>query len=189
MKDYLWNHEGSDPEIEELERLLRPMRHKATVLPEIEHMTGERRSWRKYLPMVAVPAFAAVIVVAVWIQTGDTQIQTVSAPALNAEQNDHTVPGTEKPKAVIDQLEQSTKPVHKQSRRISGVRVENGRPAVKNRVSRKHDPSSQPELTREEREAYQQLIRALSITSSKLKLVKDKVEGTESDDRKSRKQL
>ncbi len=189
MKDYLWNHEGSDPEIEELERLLRPMRHKATVLPEIEHMTGERRSWRKYLPMVAVPAFAAMIVVAVWIQTGDTQIQTVSAPMLNVEQNDYTIPETEEPKAVIDRVDQSTKQVHKQSRRIAGVRAETAKPVVKNRVSRKHNPSSQPELTREEREAYQQLIRALSITSSKLKLVKDKVEGTESDDQKSRKQL
>jgi hypothetical protein len=37
--------------------------------------------------------------------------------------------------------------------------------------------ASMPELNEEEKYAYAQLIKALSITSSKLKLVKDKIEG------------
>jgi hypothetical protein len=72
------------------------------------------------------------------------------------------------------------------ARRISApkaVRKNKINPAVvrptekkdKNIVAKKSDV----QLTKEEQYAYDQLMLALSITSSKLKLVKDKVEGFE----------
>ena len=173
--EYLWQKTGEDPETMELEKALAVFRYREDDPPAVafaEAPTPARR-WRFALAFAA-PAFAAAVIAAVvWFPIG-SRIQDSDVTFVN--QTDpviHESPALDPSPVAPPQLpaRQSVRRVDLQPTIASLKR----RPAVKAH-SKKTDTAV---LTKEERYAYQQLMLALSISSSKLNVVRDAINGVE----------
>jgi hypothetical protein len=187
-EDYLWDKTGEDSEIENLENALQVFRYRETAAPELSaKVLPFRREPPRKVFQYAMAAAACVVFAAfglvIWLQVSNNQtsIGNDSAKA-NAEQSNNAFPvvaTVEKPGDLIVEKVQNSKPA------IEGkaLKVRQTIPAVVHRKDTKTQPlkNIKPDvrLTKEEQYAYSQLMLALSITSSKLKMVKDKVEGLE----------
>ncbi len=180
-EDYLWDKTGEDAEIQGLENALKVFRYTETAPPELPQkvFTVEKAKPRKFFQFgftFAVFAAVAVIFFAVWFQIADSKlpiIETVAettAPPSDDKIADEEIIKTPDEIAPVKVVE--TAP---QIRRNA---VPNVRPkkAVLRKVKVK-EPTEM--LTAEEQYAYNQLMLALSITGSKLKIVKDKIDGIE----------
>ena len=185
--DYLWDKTGEDAGIEGLENALKAFRYQESEPPALPQkvFTVEKTNGRRFFQFrFALAAFAAVVVVLslVWLKFADNKmppagsVALIEVPLEKVKINDEDfiskpdAPGKavlspqpqEKPNAV--RIRQKSAPI---------IRAEKT-------VLRKLEPKSPAEtLTAEEKYAYDQLMLALSITSSKLKIVKDKVQGIE----------
>jgi hypothetical protein len=191
-EDYLWDKTGNDPEIEKLENVLKAFRQKETTPPAIP---------AKVIPVKSEPsrsifpfafAFAAsitfvLILVGVWFQTESNtsptennlakispQKEIVSESSIKEQQTfddqkiDLPVKNTVIPKEPIKRKAENNrrhfhKITYRKKSKIKPKNIQNG--------------AETAELTKEEKYAYDQLMLALSITSSKLNLVKDKIRG------------
>ena len=194
-QDYLWDKTGADPEIENLENALAVFRYKEIAPPALPakiipfKKESPRRSFRFAYAIAACTAFL-MIGLGVWFQISTSEIETQENFAQTIQpQIPETIPdieAVENPAPIANNAETSPKTKIESAKRISApkaVRKNKIIPAVvrstekkdKNIVAKKSDV----QLTKEEQYAYDQLMLALSITSSKLKLVKDKVEGFE----------
>lgn len=187
-EDYLWDKSGDDPEIERLENTLAVFRYRETEAP-VPQMAKpvtvvETASRWKFYFAYAFAALAIVVILAgMWIRISsgpggsEKRVASVAPARVNSETRDgprvtadHVVP--------IDRVQ----PV---SRRSSPLRISAKRTAAlthrRSRTSpeRSQDPNGTAALTKEERYAYEQLMLALSITGSKLKIVKDTINGIE----------
>lgn len=183
--EYLWSKSGNDPEIEKLETALAPLRYREALPPRPtsnEVAVGERQPrWRITWTAFAFAASVAAISIAwaVWPlrPVGENGFSTVpdlvfvsgaESPMLNVPA-EPTAPDTHI----------SVPPARRERRRISpttasGVRRIKAKDAAPN--------DSVATLSDEEKYAYRQLMLALSITGSKLKIVKDTIDGTENTD-------
>lgn len=192
-KDYLWDKTGGDPEIERLENALRVFGYKETALPlPAKVLPFKQKTARRIFPFkfaaAACLAFAAVALgILIRVSGSKTQVgqdwAATVKPANTASiesNNQKTVD------SIIGKTDDSIAGKNENTKRLAG------RKAVKisreiSAVSRRKDTKPQivkaakPEirLTGEERYAYDQLMLALSVTSSKLKLVKNKIESKE----------
>jgi hypothetical protein len=173
--DYLWDKTGKDAEIEKLEASLSAFQYKPVVAPSLPSPEIETRTtglWR--LRLVLIPAFAAVligtVVVFLWRQTAPREVaadrtpvsqsvpEVIGGPSVTAVNKGPAVSlagTTSMPRKRVRAREQKKVALH--VRRYAAV----------------------TKLTREEKDAYDRLMLALAITSSKLRLVQDKVNGTE----------
>jgi hypothetical protein len=193
-EDYLWDKTGSDPEIEKLENALQVFRYKETAPPEIPAkvvsfpVQHQRKSLRFALAAAACIAFG-IISLGVWFQILKSNMETGNTVAeINQTQSEAILP--DKPSAA------ETFPVQKpddlpnvktgnstssSERKI--IKVRKSVPLVSRQKDVKVYASKQTKstvfLTEEEKFAYNQLMLALSITGSKLKIVKDKIEGSD----------
>jgi len=188
-EDYLWDKTGEDAGIQGLENALKAFRFQENAPPELPQkvFTVEKKNGRRFFQFrFAFAAFAAAITVfsVIWFQivgggkipaaetatkatepkraekiAGDSFIETRDIEPVKASE---TAPRDGKSKVV--RIRQRSAPV---------VR---SRPAVLRKTKIK-EPSET--LTAEEKYAYDQLMLALSITGSQLKIVKDKVQGIE----------
>jgi len=177
-QEYLWSKKGSDKEIEKLEMLLSDFRFKEGSPPElvadniiqVKPSTGRRFAW---LSAFAATATAAVLV-GMWI---------VNIPEKRIAENE-TLPVTTIPvdklvenqavevKAAIEPKQIPTLKSLTSPRVIKTVyrTNENSKATSSTRVR-------QPlKLTKEEKHAYDRLMLALSITSTKLKVVQDTID-------------
>jgi len=184
-EDYLWDKTGEDSEIENLENALRVFRYKETAPPELPAKVlpfrneTPRQSLRFAMAMAACVMFG-VIALGVWLQVLKNNMETgVDSAETIKPQNESRqteIPFVPKPvEPFLVKIENSKQPLKRKIIALRGkfVPTGNDRKETKNIKAVKPDVR----LTKEEQYAYDQLMLALSITSSKLKLVKDKVEG------------
>ena len=144
-EDYLWDKSGEpDPQIQELEQILAPLRYqpKPLELPN-EFSTGRQRN---YLPLaIAATVLIALLITGMWLRL---RKQNIAQP-----QQALTVPSVvkEEPPAPTPEVAKNTK-------------------EPKKPVRRRHKPV----FTKQEREealaAKQQLMLALRLASEKLKM-------------------
>lgn len=194
-QDYLWDKTGAEPEIENLENALAVFRYKEIAPPALPakiipfKKESPRRSFRFAYAIAACTAFL-MIGLGVWFQFSTNEIETQENVAQTIQpQIPEPLPNAaivENPAPIVNNAETSPKTKMESAKRISALK-----PVRKNKIipavvrpTEKRDgniAAKKPDvqLTKEEQYAYDQLMLALSITSSKLKLVKDKVEGFE----------
>jgi hypothetical protein len=183
-EDYLWDKTGEDPEIENLENALAVFRYKETAPPELpakvlpfKQKIAPRSFVRYAFAAAACVAFVAISL-AIWLQISNNkageaaaEITAVYVPQNNFESPTETfAPLVEKSRTP----KESVKPNVVKIRKFVSPIIRQNR--ILARVVHKAQPD---ELTTEEKYAYNQLMLALSITGSKLRLVTDKIEGTE----------
>lgn len=187
-EDYLWDKSGAaDPEIERLENALAVFRCRETEAPALPAriVPFERKTpgsfFRFVLPSAALAALA-IVAVGVWFQISSGKIETAGNPTekktialpssddntpdkiLIAPPDDSVVEKVEIPKRIVNQ---KTIKVEK----VARLNARQNKTIARNIAGKK--PSDQ--LTKDEKYAYDQLMLALSITGSKLKIVEDKI--------------
>jgi hypothetical protein len=177
-EDYLWDKTGTDPAIEKLENALSAFRFDESSLqiPVIARAPVEGRRYFKFLSFgfaAAACACVAVISWALWAPVSDPN--AVSAPEQAAAQpagissqeivNKPDLPVAADLKAPAGNIGHYKKAVKKAVRPVA-VTARVKKPAL----------VTEP-FTKEEIYAYNQLVLALSITSDKLNLVKEKIPG------------
>ena len=196
-EDYLWDKTGSDPEIEMLENALLAFRHKETALPPalpVEVLPFKKEAPRRKLQFAfAVAACLAfgILAMGVWFQVLRNNMPTDQSAVINESQSKQAALTTPelKPADNFQPVNNaSLSPVRKseiasRSSEPKLIKIRKTLPFAAPRREKKV-PNSKPakpavELTEEEQYAYDQLMTALSITSSKLKLVKEKVDGSD----------
>ncbi len=190
-EDYLWDKSGKDSEIERLEDALQTFRYRETAAPELPSkmlsLKKEKPRWSFKLTF-ALAAFAtlAIIFAGVRLQIPDNKIEVAAIPLENAappmvEQiSDES--SVEKPRYSIIKTRviprKSIAPKPDKIRKYAAI-AEN-----KSDLIAEHSKVKKPpvKLTVDEKYAYDQLMLALSITGSKLRLVTDKIDVTEKQD-------
>ena len=183
-KDYLWDKTGEDAEIERLENALKAFRYQETAPPVLPSpvFAAEKEKPRRFFQLgFAFAAFAAVVVIcfAVWFQVSPVikNIAETNAPKRDDKVADKAI--TKEPEVapvkVIESKQHFSRPNVIKTRQKAAPVI---RP---NKLSARNNKLKEPAetLTAEEKYAYNQLMLALSITGSSLKLVKDKVQGIE----------
>jgi hypothetical protein len=198
-EDYLWDKTGEDPEIERLENALQVFRYKeaaapempAKVLPFTQKKETPRSFFRFAYAAAACIAFVA-LALGVWFQISNKKIDVAATnPAETvaetvAPQTENKVTDEEVFVAETDESTTRESNIETAKPTIARKIVKIKKPIYKNRfVARntKAKGADADKLTKEEKYAYDQLMLALSITSSKLKLVSDKIENTEKGNR------
>lgn len=187
-EDYLWNKIGEDEEIERLENALKAFRQKEAVAPVLPVKAASAKKHRLFpvfrfaVPIAACLALAAVGL-GIWLQVYQHKThnkQTLATVEIAKTDYQADEPTIKEPAELPNRVATASKPsIHKQKF-----------PKVKNSISRTDiqsknaSQSSKPaseavKLTKEEKYAYNQLMLALSITSAKLNIVKNKVRGIE----------
>lgn len=177
-EEYLWSKKGSDGEIEKLETLLSDFRFKEGSSPElvadniiqIKPTVTRRFAW---LTALGATATAAVLVGMWAINIPEKRVaESQTLPPVKAVPVEKPVEYS--PTRVINVVESEQLPT------LESLRT----PRTVKTVYRTHGNSritsstvaSKPKLTREEKYAYDRLMLALSITSSKLKVVQDTID-------------
>jgi len=189
--DYLWDKTGEDAEIQGLENALKAFRFQENAPPALPQkvFTLEKQTPRRFFRFgFAFTAFAAAFVVfsLLWLQIGNDKIPAIESVAENnpAKRAEKIAGETfiESPAAAAAPLVKPENPRPAAQPNVIKIR-QNSAPAIvrtRKAVWRKPKIKEPLEtLTAEEKYAVDQLMLALSITGSKLKIVKDKVQGIE----------
>jgi len=187
-EDYLWNKTGQDFEIERLENALQVFRYKETEPPALpaKIIPFEKKNWWSFFRLSFASAVFATLMIAclgVWLQFSPRNIEvaenSVETVASQIGKKDLDANLVEKPSDLIVEKVEAPKQSFKQNivkaRKVVPTKVRRNNLIARNVVAKKPAVI----LTKEEKYAYDQLMLALSITSSKLKLVSDKVSGGE----------
>jgi len=182
--EYLWNKTGHDPEIEKLEKALVAFRYREDTLhatvPQIEMPQERPRRFRFSFAF----AFASVAIVAalafVWLRTSNINSGSGTPNEMVFVQQSADVPDTnpvaEPPLPPVRNPDRLDRPAGNRRRTITPTNAAlHHRPKTKDLAPK----DGVAALTAEERFAYRQLMLALSITSSKLKIVQDTIDGNE----------
>jgi len=187
-KDYLWDKTGEDPEIERLENALAVFRYQGGEPPALpaKIIPFERKAPRGFFRLAFAFAACAAFVIAslgVWFQFPNKKIEVANdstetiAPQIIEKVSAET-PVKKSDDLIVEKVE-----VPKQSLKSNVAKVKKPVPAIvrQNKLTVQNVAVKKPtvKLTKEEKYAYSQLMLALSITSSKFKMVKDKVENVE----------
>lgn len=173
MKDeYLWQKTGEDPEIARLEKALAVFRYREDAPPAltVEEELRPRR-WRFAFAIASFAAIAIVVIVSMQMsRTAEDDIVFVN------ESTVATPPPVQSPVTPIRNTGDTAAPKRQSRRDIL--------PTTAALTRRPKPKTPRPEarlaaLTEEERYAYGQLMLALSISSEKLKVVQDAINGAE----------
>ena len=180
--EYLWNKTGEDPEIKRLEETLAAFRYRETAPPALPIAKAENTPrWRFNLGFAFAACASVVIAAAVWFQISNTinnseyDVTFVALPEVeNATPN---APAAPEPKTLPVQTGEPSKPPvrHSPAKIRPTTAATYRRPKFTTTVPKE----SFAALTKEEKFAYEQLMLALSITGSKLKIVQNTIDGTE----------
>jgi hypothetical protein len=192
-EEYLWNKTGSDPKIERLEKALAVFRHRESAMPPVFAVAEDvrpARRWRFPLAFAFAACAAIVFVAVVWVQLARTSSEAgdmvtyVAHPVVDEE-----AAPTAQPEAAPYAEPRPAKPALSAPRRAK-QKVEATVAKTVRRPKQIHRDNRAPQgiasLTKEERYAYDQLMLALSITSSKLKIVQDTINGTDPENTNER---
>lgn len=172
--EYLWDRTGSDAEIERLESMLEGLAFRPAEVPpaparEIK-FAMPRSNWLMRFGLGFAAAAACIAVVAGMFAIRDRQAPNV-AVAVDTPPLKISAPAVQLPDGA-EYVKASTAPQRKH------------RPKKRVRREAVTLPSPPPQrplpltLTAEERDAYRQLMIALSITGEQLSIVREKLNGT-----------
>ncbi len=182
--EYLWDKTGDDPGIRKLENALSEFRMQPGNAPVIRPAAaavepGRRGVFRLGFAFAAVAVIITVAAVAGLIGLRDQKMARIDPPPVqdaplpdattDIAKSDPTGPRTETmpvPRPRKLDRPRLVKTVYFKRQKPKSVREPGDRPLL-----------DESQLTAEERQAYEKLMLALSITSSKLKIVKDKLNG------------
>jgi hypothetical protein len=205
-QDYLWDKSGSDPEIEGLENALSAFRYQETAPPALPakvlafpERPVEKTPRRRFSFAFAFAACAAAILIAFGVLfqlSSNKPAVTIdsaktTAPQINEEiEKDAFTEAEQLQSLSTDNVEKAAtfpqikapKQIAKQTAKQNAVKIRRHISADfrQNKIIADAEIKKPSEtLTAEEKYAYDQLMLALSITGSKLKIVKDKVDGVE----------
>lgn len=180
--NYLWDRSGNDPEIERLEDLLSGFRYEESEPPELPAtnvfvLDKPHPGWSLRKIFAASAGLALVMLAGVWFRSGENPAE--QAPVAFTE--------TSQIRPSVESVDTLTRmAVQPDSIAAPAVRAASSRPVkgparprtFRAKASRvKNYPA--PSLTAEERYAFGQLMLALSITGSKLRIVREMIDGTE----------
>ena len=179
--EYLWQKTGEDPEIEKLEQKLAVFRYRETPLPVPSVVktveTASVPRWRISLAFAfAASVIAALLVAVVFLRTDRNDSDTVFVASPELEIQSAPPPAATEEKKVTPAPAGKTVPLFAHGKRSTSIRTEPAR--VQRPKTREPRPTTLA-LTAEEKYAYRQLMLALSVSSSKLKIVEDSIKGTE----------
>ena len=187
-ENYLWNKTGEDAEIERMEKALQVFRYQETMPPALpaKIIPFKRKSSRGIFRLsFAFASFAVLIIVCLtaWFQFSINKIEVAKD---STEIISIRTATNETVENSLNELNNSTSEKLETQKQIAARKIVKIRKIVpskihlSNSVTRSFETKKPAlKLTKEEKHAYDQLMLALSITSSKLKLVKDKVGGIE----------
>lgn len=185
-EDYLWNKTGNDAEIENLESLLSQFRYQETSAPNIlpEKVSEiEQSPKRPFFSLSFAFSFASsvafiMILLGVWFQFSIKSPEKIGDLSKSITPEIKIVLPVEQEKEVLpEDFSRNSEKIEKPTF-IKAKSSEPKNAAQKTFFIKKkgEKPKAETlELTEEEKFAYDQLMLALSITSSKLKMVKDKI--------------
>jgi hypothetical protein len=184
--EYLWDKTGEDHEVERLEEVLAVFRYREPVKPvdvATQHVDERAPRWRIYLALAFASCVAIGILMMVGLRfSGDSSNPVNTSDVVFVQQSTdapEAEPAPELPP--VSNPEKQYQPPGNRRHNISRTTA-----AISRRPKTK-DTAPPAELTAEEQFAYRQLMLALSITGSKLKIVQDTIDGTEdtNDDTKN----
>ena len=178
MEDYLYHKKGSDPEIEALEVLLSEFRYQDVAAPPLPiampaAVMLKASIWR-FRFAYAFAASAVVVMIGAWvlfsggIEEFGNELSS-SAPALSQPFGTGVQYASPVEKVRADEPASRPKARHRRIAPNSARRQPGTSRSIDARTA----------LTKEEKYAYGQLMLALSITGSKLKIVQDTVNGVD----------
>ncbi|MDQ6788947.1 MAG: hypothetical protein M3033_19250 [Acidobacteriota bacterium] len=186
-EDYLWDKTGKDPEIERLEIALQAFRYQETAPPALpaKVIPFKAKPARKIFPFaIAAAACVAFVIIflSVLFQIFSNRIEVKKELSATVEQrNTAEFPIAEtisnSPDLKVKTAEKAKQFHERRIVKINKITSVNY-PQKELKTPNIKVQKTNVALTKEEQYAYNQLMLALSITSSKLQLVKDKVEGT-----------
>lgn len=177
--DYLYDKNGSNPEIERLEGLLSVFRYQEIAAPALPIANpvdvAEKTSIWRFRFAYAFGASAAVVtLIGAWVlfsggRQGSENELSSSAPA-----HDQPFEIGVHIRSPVEEIgnDKAASPPTAKYRRTASFSARRHAKAVRSIDAR-------TALTKEEKYAYEQLMLALSITGSKLKIVQDTVNGTD----------
>lgn len=179
--EYLWQKTGEDPEIEKLENVLAVFRYREATPPvPIAAVVNEGiPRWRITWAFALSASFAAIFLVAValWFQSAEPanvpEVVFVSGPETHEASLN---PASESTTPAVQSGEVPAPRNHSRRGKINATTASASR-RLRAKDSAPRD--SIASLSEEERYAYRQLMLALSISSSKLKIVQDTINGAE----------
>ena len=195
--DYLWDKTGADPEIERLENLLQTFRCQETRAPALpaENAPFQREPARSNLRLAFAAAACLLFgaaAVAVRLQIAARAVENNQTLATAIEPANDAATIQTRNRLSDDSSNQETDASKIASSDAAHAKSQTAKPQtsnLKSRSRRKVAASASPqiskaakpqiELSAAERAAYRKLMLALSITGEKLRIVKDKVDGSE----------
>ena len=178
-EDYLWDKKGSDAEIERLEGLLSGFRYvdEPAAPSNVVEFPDRRYEGRNTHWMIAIAASVAIGAVAIGAWTLSSSIEDpliAGAPGSNAVAAPNAVETQ-----VKNAVEEPAQPILSRAD-IRPAKSRNSTHKAAFRARPRHrKPVVEDAFTKDELQAYNQLMLALSITGSKLQIVKDSVNGTQ----------
>lgn len=183
-EDYLWGKNGDDAELRDLEVLLRPLRFQDVHTPSFKPTTSSPSffgRWSSYWPVPAFATVLAVLAIMFLYQGRITKHPELASKDMPPQASLSEASLAEVSPTLIGQVSREgekgiTRP--RSSFRRNHLNVDNTN-ALRSRQRRisgqvRQKPS---EFTVEEKFAYSQLLRALSVSSSTFRFVKNKIDG------------
>ncbi len=185
-EDYLWDKTGESLEIKRLENALQAFRYHETAPPAlpVKVLPFMKKTPRRIFRL-AFAACAALMIVAfgIWLEFSSKRIEVAkdSAETVTPKVDEKSLDGILVEKPVYSIVKKVEIQKHSVKRNIDKIRKNVPTKIRQNNLIVRNIAAKKPavKLTKEEKYAYDQLMLALSITSSKLKLVTDKIDGVE----------
>ena len=182
-EDYLWDKIGEDAEIARLENALQTFRYTENAPPELPQKVFaiEPKTLRRFFRFgFAFASFASFIIVfaVVWLQFNKPElpatggISAINPPKTEVKVTDEFI---DKTPAILPVKIAQTPIRFVKTRRTFTPEIRTIKTFQRKLKTRQPIET----LTAEEKYAYDQLMLALSVTSSSLKIVKEKVAGIE----------
>ncbi|MCD9186410.1 MAG: hypothetical protein LUM44_08250 [Pyrinomonadaceae bacterium] len=185
-EEYLWNKTGEDAETEKLENALKAFRYRETAPPVVhakQAVFEEELPRRRWFPFVfAFASSAALILLAFVFLFNFSTKQVEEAKTSNEivtpkleEKTTAEIPVEPTKIAPTEKIETAKTNVQPKTVKVRQI-VQLTKSATKNPARKTEAKKPFVKLTDEEKYAYDQLMLALSITGSKLKIVQDKIQ-------------
>ena len=199
-EDYLWDKSGNNPEIENLENTLLMFRQKETTPPELPEksfvITKTEVQQKKWVSLFSLRTAAVACIALVVVSFAIFQYSRIENN--NLAQKASETPSKENPVSIKNTTDDN----HENENLITAQNISSGKPKITKRAvkvkrrasvrfryrkatARNFKPQNLTKktkiikLTLEEKEAYDQLMKALAITSSQLQIARNKIRGTE----------
>ena len=182
-EQYLWDKTGSDTDIEDLENVLALYRYQETAAPIfVQDPVKERRpafAWLFTLKLAFGALAIALFSLTIWLvgsksKTANKEV-AVATPAVSPTSDQKSATAVIPSDSPILPAAPQPNPAIVRTADRSNMKPKKTFVAIKQKVQ-KREPIK---LSNEERYAYNQLLLALSITGSKLRIVQDTINNNE----------